>query len=192
MAEIKLTNGRVREMEAKDLPVLIRMSQEKDIRDFYLVEEIPFMEAYWQERLDYQIELRTEGGIRHLYDLPIEHQGVVKGLLTLNVNPYVYCTSRDSGPDKHQVEVSYFIGSEFRGKGIATEVINLAIPYSFNNLNAGIICGVCLKENIISQNILRKAGLEKHWEGVCQTKRAKGREVVVYGLTWEEYSRITH
>jgi len=189
MTEIKLTNGRVRELRGEDLPKLIRICQDKEIKQFYFVEEIESMESYWQRILESQREIRNQprGIIRQKYELTIEEREEVKGLLTIGIEPYTYWVSNKTGPSKHGIIFSYFIGEEFRRHGLATEVLKLAVPFAFEKLDAGTVCGGCLKENDSSQNLLEKVGLVRKWEGIAESGVAKGRDTIVYGLTIKEF-----
>lgn len=188
MVEIKLTNGRVRELEIQDILSLTKICRDKEIQNLYFIKPIFSMEQYWQRKLEDQIgERRLKGCIREEYQLSIESENLVKGILEISVSPNRYWTPKSHEPTKHAIILSYFVGKEFAGRGLATEVLNLAVPFAFNNLGAGAVSGICLKENTASQNLLRKVGLEKTWEGVAQAGISRGKNVVVYGLTFLEY-----
>lgn len=190
MTEIQLNEGRLVELKASHLPSLIKMSREKDIKDFYFVNSIS-NEEYWLERLKNQIKERTaDSCIRMSYHLPIEDNNIVKGILSIHVEPDVYSSSKENMNDMHGIELSYFIGEEFRKNGIATEVLRKSVDYSFQELNAGFVSSMFLVENIASHNLLRKVGMEKKFQGICQAERARGREVCVYGLTIKEYHEL--
>ena len=111
---IKIPNGRIRELEESDLGVLIEMSEEKYVKDYYFITPPDSIEDHWNSKYDNQIESRESEAdyIRNEYCLPIEHEGIVKGLISFNVDAYVFF-GEDDCPEKHDFELSYFVGKEY-------------------------------------------------------------------------------
>jgi RimJ/RimL family protein N-acetyltransferase len=193
MVRIAIPNGKIRELERKDLQVLSEMSEEQDVRDFFYVDDIPNFQEYWDERLESQLWYGEYEGsvVRASYDLPIEVEGNVRGLMNIRVYPYTYETGTDDCRDIiHTSEVSFFIGTEHRKQGIAERSLKATIPFVFRVINSGIVSARVLKENIPSQNLLAKIGLEPKWEGVKKYPPGVGREMVVYGLGFREQEKL--
>lgn len=60
-----------------------------------------------------------------------------------------------------QHEVGYRLPVKFWGQGYATEIAKTLIEYGFNSLGLKEILGTTNPENIISEKVLIKSGLEK-------------------------------
>lgn len=58
------------------------------------------------------------------------------------------------------VEIGYEMLSEFKGKGMMTEVINKVVEYAFMEIKANIITAFPSSENIASVNLLKKLNFE--------------------------------
>lgn len=65
------------------------------------------------------------------------------------------------------IELGYFIGEDFWGKGIATEAIRKIVDYGFDNFEVIRIFARPFGNNLASQKVLEKAGfvLEARIEG---------------------------
>ena len=64
-----------------------------------------------------------------------------------------------NNPD--QVELGYVLGKKFWGKGIAGEMAQIMVAYVFTHTNISQIVAVTTLQNIASQKVLIKAGLER-------------------------------
>ncbi len=58
------------------------------------------------------------------------------------------------------IEIGYWIGEPFWGKGIMTEVVKEIIPIGFERFDITRIYAKCFGENLGSQKVLEKAGFE--------------------------------
>lgn len=89
--------------------------------------------------------------------------------------------------DRH-AEVYLIIGEKnYWGKGIATEVLNLLIEYSFEYLGIKRLYGYNFSYNIASQKMLEKVGFIK--EGIMRKhiyKNGKLEDINIYGLLKDE------
>jgi RimJ/RimL family protein N-acetyltransferase len=188
MVEIKLQHGKIRELKANDLPSLVSMCQDRDIQDSYFVTGLIDLERYWHDILKDQQKLRNAKGLqRDKYHLPIEHDGEVAGLLTFDISQKVYSSRWIPMLEINNIDLSYFVGQKFRGNGIAADALSEAVHYAFSELDAAMVYASCLKENIASQNLLMKVGLERKFEGVAGEGPLKGRKVVLFACSLQDY-----
>lgn len=86
-------------------------------------------------------------------------------------------------PGAEEVEVAYTLAKASWGRGYATEAAAASLSYGFEALNLAAIYGLAFPENIASQNVMRKIGMEA--QGV--TDRYYGLELACYHLTCEAY-----
>ena len=63
-------------------------------------------------------------------------------------------------PETDEVEVGYLLSQQFWGRGYATEGAKASIQFGFENFNMGEIIGLTHPENIASQNVLKKCGMQ--------------------------------
>lgn len=95
-----------------------------------------------------------------------------------------------SNKDRH-AEVYLTIGEKkYRGRGLSTEVLNLLIAYSFENLGLERLCAHNFIYNIASQKMFEKVGFIK--EGVMRKhsfKNGKLEDINIYGLLKEEWRK---
>lgn len=68
-------------------------------------------------------------------------------------------------------EIGYFILPEFWGRGYGYEVADLLLSISFINMNLHRVSASCNYNNLTSENILKKLGMQK--EGVARKIRFK-------------------
>jgi RimJ/RimL family protein N-acetyltransferase len=180
MVEITLPNGRIREIEEADIPILLAMCRDKDIKRFYFMNQPVSLEQYWKQCTNPKNSNLRENfnPNRQDYYLPIEIDGIVKGLLTL------YSKSRHSStPDfseKTFFEISYFIGREYRRQGIAELVVRRALAFAFEKLNASSVHAVCLIENEASRNLLKKLEFREVSDKNCKTHSPLSKFQAIY------------
>lgn len=184
MAEIPTPNGRIRELEDEDIPIITEMSYEPEIRRFYFSNELDRSDSaiarYWNDKLEDQKRQRALEAAkikvkRQLYSLAIEEGHIVRGVLSFAalVNYHIF-------------ELSYFVGKDFRRQGIAARALSAAVPFAFNELEAETVQASCSKENTASQNLLKKIGLMEKGSMICANEASR-REEVYYGLRYREF-----
>ncbi len=71
------------------------------------------------------------------------------------------CLLRPYGNNPDQVELGYVLSRKFWGKGIAGEMAQILVAYTFTHTNIPEIVAVTTLQNIGSQKVLMKAGLER-------------------------------
>lgn len=151
--EIPFENGRVRELAEGDLDALISMTNERDIARNYFMFPVSDPTEIWCKYLETQQKERR-GGWRKNYVLPIEEGQVVKGLIGMEL-PWIL---------NNKVQLQYFIGEDYRRKGLAKRAIGAVIPFIFNNLEVRGIYANCVSDNTPSQSLLTNLGFIKYDE----------------------------
>lgn len=68
------------------------------------------------------------------------------------------------GRNNNQVHIFYLIDKEYRGRGYATECAKKLLEYGFREMEIARIDGSCAKDNIASQTILAKTGMQENKE----------------------------
>jgi len=81
----------------------------------------------------------------------------------------------DVQPD---IEIAYRLHKKYWGKGYATELVKALIQWGFQNLSVDKLIAGTEPENIASQNVLKKAGL--NYKG--KVKWHTGRELFLYEI----------
>lgn len=76
---------------------------------------------------------------------------------------------------KKEIEIGYWISQEYWGRGFATEVARRLMEYGKNNLNLGKMIALIQKDNIASQKVANKIGMQLEKEIVLN-----GKDVFVY------------
>ena len=71
------------------------------------------------------------------------------------------CLLRTYGNNPDQVELGYVLSRKFWGKGIAAEMAQIMVAYAFTHTNIPEIVAVTTLQNVGSQKVLLKAGLER-------------------------------
>ncbi len=59
-----------------------------------------------------------------------------------------------------EVEVDFILGRDYWGQGLATEAGQASALYGYNNLDLDTIVGIVHPENVASQRVLEKLGME--------------------------------
>jgi len=74
--------------------------------------------------------------------------------------------------DIREYDFGYSLLPEYWGKGIMTEALKCSVDYMFNELNASIVYGECIVENIGSAKVMENIGLKliKEWEELNEEK----------------------
>jgi len=90
------------------------------------------------------------------------------------------------------VNLGYFILPIYWGKGIVTEAVKAVISYAFNHSDIVKIETGCIKENIGSERVMKKAGMVKEAEFRKHVLlHSELRDRVEYRLLKEEWELLT-
>jgi ribosomal-protein-alanine N-acetyltransferase len=63
-------------------------------------------------------------------------------------------------PETDEIEIGYLLAQPYWGKGLATEGAKVGINFAFDQLLIPIIIGIVHPDNIASQRVLEKIGLQ--------------------------------
>jgi ribosomal-protein-alanine N-acetyltransferase len=86
------------------------------------------------------------------------------------------------------VNLGYWMGREYAGKGLMTEAVGMIIPFVFDTLGLHRIHAAFLPENVASRRVLEKNGFRE--EGFAENYLqidGKWCDHVLFGLTRERY-----
>lgn len=82
--------------------------------------------------------------------------------------------------ERGEVNIGYYMQEQYREKGYMSEAINKFICWIFSNVDVTYIVADTLKSNIISQNLLKKIGMEFYKEDYeCILWRLKKGENII-------------
>ncbi len=87
-----------------------------------------------------------------------------------------------------RVELGYWLGKPYWGKGAATAAVRLALNYAFKKLNARRVYAYCFAANSASRRVLEKCGLQ--YEGCLRQhfmRMGTLHDLLCFGLLKEEY-----
>ena len=83
--------------------------------------------------------------------------------------------------DADRMELGYWLGREFWGRGFATEAANVVLDYAFGAVRASEITAGCFVDNIRSARVLGKLGFRIAGESL-RLCLAEGRELRHYDM----------
>ena len=87
-------------------------------------------------------------------------------------------------PDTGEVEVDFIFGREFWGQGFATEAARASLQYGFDELGLERVVGIVHLENMASQRVLEKLGME-----LVEQKQFFGIECYLYAVERPSYAK---
>ncbi len=70
------------------------------------------------------------------------------------------CRLKRDRDDPDQADIAYFLNRRHWGRGYATEATQALINYGFEELGLERIFGLCVPENVPSQRVMEKAGMQ--------------------------------
>ena len=137
----------LRAFTAEDANPLHRIMGEKGVLAYFPNQDPPSLQrtqklvsgqlAHWKEHGYgwWAVELRTESGLVGW-----------AGLQYL--------------PDTDETEVAYFLEKKYWGQGLGTEAAQAGLQFGFGELGLARIVGIVHPDNIASQRVLEKAGMQ--------------------------------
>jgi len=145
MKNIKLSLSTLRPFSLVDADALSQIGNNvkiwRNVRD-------GFPHPYEKEHAEFFIiEI---AGKTHNHVFCIEVEGQVAGAIGLH--------GSDIPNYQHSVEMGYWLGENFWGRGIISEVIPRVIQYAFDELKLTRINAACFEHNPVSKHILQKSG----------------------------------
>ena len=83
-----------------------------------------------------------------------------------------------------EIEVGYRLAKQFWGRGFATETASAILKYGFDELGLDRIVAVVHPENVVSQGVIQKIGLQ-----YVKDAQFYNRELEYYAITRQEFER---
>lgn len=87
-----------------------------------------------------------------------------------------------------RTEIGYWLGARFRGKGIASEAVSLAVNYCFETLNLHRVFAHVFIGNTASERLLLRLGFQ--WEGMereSRLRRGRWMDATLYAVLKSEF-----
>ena len=138
----------IRELNENDFDNLAKILQDKDVMYAY---EHAFSDKEVQEWLDRQLLRYRNDGIG-LYAVELKSNGVFIGQCGLTMQDY---------RDKRVVEIGYLFRKNYWHNGYATESAIAMKKYAFDVLNINEVYSIIRDNNIASQNVAKRNGMQK-------------------------------
>jgi GrpB-like predicted nucleotidyltransferase (UPF0157 family) len=175
--------------EYSDLDNLVALRSDPDVMR-YIGDGIPQTQAKVQDFLSMTIAYQEKHGMGFCMVFEKE-SGVFVGQAGLfHIG---YC---DTQPE---IEIAYRLCKKFWGKGYATELVRALIEWGFQHLSVNKLIAIVNPENVASQKVLIKAGLDyrgkRKWydgsEALCyEIYKNDGIELVAYDEKWPEMAAM--
>jgi [ribosomal protein S5]-alanine N-acetyltransferase len=145
------------------------------IREFKPEEEDVYIALYDDERVIVHLPKRTRAEQAEIFRTIIADNAAGKvlnrwGLFNNGDGNYIgSCLLRSFYDYKDKIELGYSLHHKYWGKGIASEMARIMIAYGFTNTDAAEVVALTTLDNVGSQKVLLKAGMERienfHREG---------------------------
>ncbi len=175
--------------EYSDLDNLAALRSDPDVMH-YIGDGIPHTKAEVQDFLNMAIAYQEKQGIGFCLVFEKESGAFVGQAGLFHIG---YC---DAQPE---IEIAYRLCKKFWGKGYATELVKALIAWGFQHLSVNKLIAAVKLENIASQKVLIKAGLDyrgkRAWydgrEMRCyEIYKNDGIELVAYDEKWPEMAAM--
>ncbi len=99
------------------------------------------------------------------------------------------CVGLESISNKHRnCEAGYWLWKKYRGRGVMSEAVSLAVGFAFRELNLVRVHAHVMTGNEASSRILLKCGFKK--EGLLRKRikhRGRWRDLLLYSILREEW-----
>lgn len=168
MKIIKEKNFILRPYKKSDKVSLIKNINDKEIKKFTCRIPFPYgnKEAIeWIDRCNKEYNKKIPKEINFAIDI---RKNVVGGIGLRDIK-------------NNQAEIGYWLGKNYRSKGIITKAIDLIASFGFNELRLKKIIAYVIPENKASINVLEKSKFKK--EGIVsgnEIKICKSEKIIVY------------
>lgn len=95
-----------------------------------------------------------------------ENGNCVYAITETDSGRFLGCCSLEAGPDGRSLEIGYWIGEPFWGRGIATEAVHSLIAMAFRTRDVDHIDARCRVTNPASRRVLQKSGFQFQGTGM--------------------------
>lgn len=147
----ELYTGRLelRQLQADDIPSLVKYANNKKISDYVLNIPHPYHEPDAVFRISYVLQgFKTKA--RYVFAIIWKDTDEFIGEIGLHLDG-----------KGNIAQLGYWVGEPFWGKGIATETIGAVLKFGFEKLGLEMIFATCYADNIASAKVLLKNGMKE-------------------------------
>jgi ribosomal-protein-alanine N-acetyltransferase len=85
-------------------------------------------------------------------------------------------------------EINYYVASQYRGEGLATQALRAVLKFGFGDVRLTRIQGRCAPENVSSERVMQKAGLK--FERMIAAAGEGSQEDKLYAITREDFKEL--
>jgi RimJ/RimL family protein N-acetyltransferase len=154
--ELRTNRVLLREVEDRDIELIMRGFNEDGIRKYLGDNPYPFTEKDAMDEVKYcQCMSLQSTRVYYPFIIDFQNQGIGEVVLS-GVN-----NSNELKPIKNSAYLSIWLVPEFHRMGIASEVIRKIAYFSFNDLELEFLSGDVAKENVASWSLLDKLGFTR-------------------------------
>jgi ribosomal-protein-alanine N-acetyltransferase len=160
------------------------------IREFKLEEEPAFIDLFTDSRITPYIPKRTVDEVKQLFKDVLSEYGDGTGLsrwavIGLDNKELIGFAMLRHDTEPGKAELGYALHYSYWNKGLATEISKTLVAYGFQEKHLDEIFAVTDHENVPSQRVLLKAGLQRN--GIISRKEM---ELAFFNITAEEYKEF--
>ncbi|KAA3636751.1 MAG: N-acetyltransferase [Bacteroidetes bacterium] len=157
----------LRKMDIDDVPSLVKYANNPKISDNIVNIPYPYREPDAAFRMSFIVQ-GFKNKNRYVFSIESKERKELIGEISLHFL------------DRHNnhLQLAYWIGEPFWGQGLVTEAAQAVIKFGFEQLGADLIYADCSRENIGSQKVLLKNGM--------QQQPVKG-DLIMFRITKEEF-----
>jgi [ribosomal protein S5]-alanine N-acetyltransferase len=139
----------LRKIDPDDIPSLVKYANNKKISDFVLNIPYPYNEPDAVFRISYVVQ-GFKNKARYIFAIILKENDEFIGEISLHL-------------DRQQniSELGYWIAEPFWNQGLAGEAAAAVLKFGFEKLELNLIFATCTTENIASQKVAAKAGMQR-------------------------------
>ncbi len=148
--ELNTERLRLRKIQSKDIPALVKYANNKKISDQIINIPFPYQEMDAILRLSYVVQ-GFKQKTRFVFGIFLKGQAELIGEISLHLEN-----------DRSISQLGYWVAEPFWNRGIASEAIAAIVKFGFEKLALRLIYATCHADNIVSAKILLKNGFAEH------------------------------
>jgi len=96
---------------------------------------------------------------------------------------------RSGGTLEYLGEVNYYVAPPYRGQGLATEALNAVLKFGFDDIRLTRIQARCFAENVSSERVMLKAGLQ--FERMIADASTGSAQQELHAISREDFNQRT-
>ena len=170
----------IRPFKNEDYRQVTKLCSNYDLHKYTLGIPHPYTQQNAKDFIDYTIKSSQEG---KSYELAVAFKD--------NPENVVACISLVHVKPNLKAELGYWVGKEYWGKGIATEMVNRMMQFGFDDLNLHSIFARHFADNPASGKVMQKCGMK--YVGTMREqeyKLDKFHDVLYYDILAKDYKNL--